>query len=273
MKRYYTWAAVLLLLISGGLLWLFFPHAPAAGTAMEVSAKANVVQETPMLTKVNHLRKTMLLHLSDGSIVELAPGSEVQYRQHFAGNRRDVYLKGQALFRVVADKDRPFTVYAGRLGTTALGTVFSVTAWEGKGVTQVQLISGKVVVRPEHVKGSHRMKDVYLAPGQHLQYDQHKMLASVSMLNKAGIRHNRSITPALVKEVMVFNNEPLVSIFRRLSEKHGVEIRYMESELTGMNFTGVFDGNKETLEDFLATIGTLNGLAIHHKNHIVYIGQ
>ncbi len=269
-KRYYSWAAAALLLVSGGLLWTTLQPPAVKKVAAVIPATVNTATNIAPRTVFNHSRHTMPLTLSDGSKVELAPESEIRYQDPFTGKQRDIYLKGQALFRVTGSPEKPFTVYAGNVGTTALGTVFKITAWAHKGITQVQLISGKVLVRPEQTPGATPIKDIYLLPGQDLRYDQRKL--SVVVHGSVPIKKNND-KRAPINEVLTFNNEPLASIFRQMSEKYQVKIQYTENNLTGMNFTGVFDSSKETLKDFLTTIGTLNNLTINQKDDVSYIVQ
>ncbi|WP_209859704.1 FecR domain-containing protein [Chitinophaga sp. OAE865] len=264
-KRWYAAAAAVILIISGGLLWSILRSSPGEKIAATEPAPANITAAVPLRTVMNNTKKMMPLQLSDGSVVELAPRSEVKYLAVFTGNSRDIYLTGQALFRVTANKNQPFTVHAGQLGTTALGTVFKITAWKQKDITQVQLISGKIVVKHEHAA----IKEVYLAPGQELRYDQQKKMATVN--TAAGIKKDK--IPVRVNETITFNNEPLAGVFRQLSGKYHVKIQYTENSLTGMNFTGTFDSSKETLKEFLATIGTLNNLTINQKDDVIYIVQ
>lgn len=264
-RRWYAAAAAVVLIISGGLLWTLLRPLPVNKTMAVKPVQTNVAPATALRTVMNHTRKTMPLQLSDGSIVELSPQSEVKYQEPFTGSRRDVYLKGQALFRVTGNKEQPFTVYAGQLGTTALGTVFKITAWNGKAITQVQLISGKVVIKQEHAQAP----DVYLLPGQALRYDRQKMLVTVN----AVISNKKDKAPVRINEIITFNNEPLAGVFKQMSEKYHVSIQYTESSLTGMNFTGTFDSSKETLKEFLTTIGTLNNLTINQKDDVIYIVQ
>ena len=262
-KRWYAAAAAVVLIISGGLLWSILRSSPEKKIA--AVKPANVAATVPFRTLANNTKKMMPLQLSDGTLVELAPQSEVKYPESFNSNRRDIYLTGQALFRVSADKDHPFTVYAGQLGTTALGTAFKITAWKQKGITQVQLISGKVVVKHEQAT----IKEVYLSPGQELRYDRQKKMATVN----TAISIKKDKIPVRINEITSFNNEPLTGVFRQLSEKYHVKIQYTENSLTGMNFTGTFDSSKETLKEFLATIGTLNNLTINQKDDVIYIVQ
>jgi transmembrane sensor len=63
--------------------------------------------------------------LPDGSVVELKTGAEIA--ADFSGHFRRVTLRrGEALFRVAKNAQRPFVVQAGGLEVRAVGTEFSV---------------------------------------------------------------------------------------------------------------------------------------------------
>jgi len=71
------------------------------------------------------LQRVEQLTLEDGSICELKRGSEVEVA-YTEGERRVRLLRGEAVFSVVKDSQRPFRVEAGSLEVEALGTVFNV---------------------------------------------------------------------------------------------------------------------------------------------------
>lgn len=80
------------------------------------------------------------LTLDDGSSVALAPDSAIEI---VSGSGRTVgrtvrLLKGEALFQVTRDPDRPFRVLANGVETTVLGTAFDVRLQEGGAVVAVR---------------------------------------------------------------------------------------------------------------------------------------
>lgn len=87
--------------------------------------------------------ETRSITLSDGSDVLLGAGSEL--RVDYGPKRRDiVLLAGAALFDVMSDPERPFTVSAGPLNARAVGTVFDVRY--NAGVSRVAVAEGRVRV-------------------------------------------------------------------------------------------------------------------------------
>jgi len=84
--------------------------------------------------------------LSDGSLVQLNTKSEMRVR--LTGERREVVLvRGEAMFTVAHDANRPFDVTAGKTLVRAVGTAFSVRLRDKKEV-EVFVTEGRVVIDP-----------------------------------------------------------------------------------------------------------------------------
>ena len=147
-------AASIIFVIGFG--WLMFYHKPAK--APSVVSKDNIAQDTQKIftrfeTNVTGQPRRFLL--PDGTEVTLWDQSIVSFTTPFAGNKRDISLKGKASFKVAKDKTKPFTVYSDGISTTALGTEFSVTSFAKENVITVRLKEGKVVVKSlDSLKGN-----------------------------------------------------------------------------------------------------------------------
>lgn len=86
-----------------------------------------------------------VVKLADGSIVEMNAGSTVSVT-YTANERRLTLDRGQAIFTVAKNPQRPFVVRAGLGSVTAIGTVFNVRKTEGD--VEVHVLEGTVAVRP-----------------------------------------------------------------------------------------------------------------------------
>lgn len=73
---------------------------------------------------------TLVTTLEDGSVVYLANRTQLQYPAHFAPQRREVSLKGDALFDVSGNRQRPFIIETGATQIEVLGTAFNVKSNE-----------------------------------------------------------------------------------------------------------------------------------------------
>ncbi|HVZ32867.1 MAG TPA: FecR domain-containing protein [Polyangiaceae bacterium] len=84
-----------------------------------------------------------IVQLSDGSVVTLNAVSSMEVRM--SSSRRDIVLRGEAIFKVAHDKTRPFLVHTGHATVRAVGTQFNVYA-RPDGSTTVAVLEGRVEV-------------------------------------------------------------------------------------------------------------------------------
>lgn len=103
----------------------------------------------------------LAVQLDDGSLLHLDTDSRVEVRYSRTG-RNLVLSRGQALFDVAPDVDRPFLVKAGLTSVRALGTRFDVRRDGGR--VQVTLIEGRVDV----VNAAQTPERWRLAPGEQI---------------------------------------------------------------------------------------------------------
>lgn len=148
---------------------------PVAATAPIVSeeasptavAQAEPIEEKPLdfrsgySTRIGQMAE---FRLPDGSVIELNTGSEVAV-DYSAEVRNLTLLKGEAVFTVAKDADRPFIVASGRSRVVALGTVFSVR--KSDEASEVTLIEGRV--RVDRDDGAAGNKSAQLAAGEKIR--------------------------------------------------------------------------------------------------------
>ncbi|MBS1933819.1 MAG: FecR family protein, partial [Bacteroidetes bacterium] len=225
-------AASLLLLIGLRVSVIFFHRSPSpvivqSSVAPKSFLVASEKNDQPVPKKIT---------LPDGSIVTLSTGSSISYNNPFTENRRDIYLTGEANFKVAKDASKPFCVHSKQINTTALGTVFTVKT---DGVfTSVKLFEGKVVIRNEDKTS--KMKDVYLSPGHELLFNNENFFLAVQPFkteNNGQIKKNDISRPLLE---MNFNNEPLQDVFKNIQKQYHVKIKYDSAMIKNMSFTGTY---------------------------------
>ncbi|MCY1662594.1 FecR family protein [Chryseobacterium sp. SL1] len=87
---------------------------------------------------------TTKIILADHSEVTLLQGAQLTVEKTFPADTRDVFLKGDALFKVSKSKEHPFIVHGDGYETKVLGTVFKVS--QSEKTFRVDLFEGKVLV-------------------------------------------------------------------------------------------------------------------------------
>lgn len=95
--------------------------------------------------------QTLLAHgLPDGSVIDLAANTALQVTFH-RGRRTVRLLSGEACFNVAHDAQRPFLVETPWGHVRVLGTVFTVSARDGR--MRVAVAQGRVAVWPADARG------------------------------------------------------------------------------------------------------------------------
>jgi ferric-dicitrate binding protein FerR (iron transport regulator) len=260
--KYLAYAASVAIVFSAG--WLVYKAKPASEVALTQVIKQ--VEKQPVLRVAtfftNNSKAKKNYTLPDGTIVELGPNSEVSFLP-FDEGKRDVKLTGEGLFKVHKDKTKPFTVYANNLATTALGTVFRITAFKKGIFTKVNLIEGKVVVRPQNILELKGVQTVYLTPGKSFTVNMQTYQAMVSDINVAPIKKTEASEPssAIVTETAIaFDNESLTGVFNVLETKLNIQIKYNANQISKKVFTGQYEFGRDDADSFLKMLCELNNL-------------
>lgn len=92
------------------------------------------------------LGKRSMLTFNDGSRIWVNAGTRVVYPVLFKGNKREIFIDGEAFLEVSHDSNSPFIVKTKGLDVEVLGTSFNITAYEKDTLQRVVLVSGIVKV-------------------------------------------------------------------------------------------------------------------------------
>jgi transmembrane sensor len=233
-------AAIVLLLVSalGGAY--FYPR-PAAALAYRV---CRTTAGPPQR-----------LRLADGSVVMLAPQSQLRYPAQFTDSSREVYLEGEAFFEVTKDPRRPFRVHSGAWVTQVLGTRFNVSAVPGARQMAVSLVEGKVQVTDKQDK-------YLLAPGQQLRADH-----ATGRIYRQAFDHHQVL--AWRSSKLVFQNEKLADVANQLERRYGVKLVFADSATAEVRLWATFDN--EPLPRVLDALRLAGGLTYHREGQVIYL--
>jgi transmembrane sensor len=181
-----------------------------------------------LIESVNTSEKPIRLELPDESIVELAPNSRIGYPNDFdSSNTRDVYLSGEAFFKVTKNPARPFRVFANEIVTKVLGTSFTIRSFEKDTIIQVTVRTGKVTVYSQvnelrNLKSTSQSGGIIVTPNQELVYKK-----SEQKFQKTLLAEPTEIAPKTgEQESMLYEEAPLEKVFAQLSKNYGINIVY-----------------------------------------------
>jgi len=174
--------------------------------------------------------------LSDGSTVWLNSGSKLRYPVVFTSNERNVYLSGEAFFKVHSDKSHPFIVETKGLNVTATGTQFNVEAYASDSITAVTLVEGKVNVK---MVGD---KNVHLNPNERIVFN--------SITNNYNLTETDGQHWGLWKDgILAFRDEPLNEVFKRIGRTFNVDIVIKDDNISHQLYRATFQG--ESFDEIL----------------------
>jgi transmembrane sensor len=171
-------------------------------------------------------QKTIVL--SDGSHILLNTDTAISV-QVDPSHRNIKLLRGQAVFTVAADPNRPFEVTTNETVIKALGTVFEVL--EDNQGTQVTVEEHAVSIRPLTEKGE--VKTVRISEGQQTRYNTKTGFEPISDIN---IKQNA----AWQRGKLIFKNQELSTVIAELNRYYQGHIQLTDNKLATLRVTGVF---------------------------------
>jgi len=213
------------------------------GSGKKVTQQSKVKDEAVFNTVIVPFGKRTTLELSDGTIVWLNSGSKLIYPAVFTGNKRPVYLEGEAIFDVAHNTQKPFTVSSQYQEIEVLGTVFNVTSYPGAQVMETVLKSGSVNITYQKSKN----KKVKLTPGNLSSFNVHNSefkTAKVDVSNYFSWRNG----------YLILENTTLEEILTKLSRYYNFEYNIQNEELAKQTLSGKLD-LKEDFEEVLEVLG------------------
>ena len=251
-------AAIMLLLGTGFMMWLYQHKALQPATAIAKNGKIPV--RDTIVTNTGNTHQHIVL--PDGSVALLEGQSTLQWRPGFTPTQRALYLKGAATFTVIKQEGRPFTVYSEHVATTALGTSFRIKAYDRSKTVKIRLLTGKVMVRSTGAQADKKL--VYLAPGQECAFNksQHSLMVYIYERIADSIL-TRPIKGNIMEngEELLFTNVPLTEVMNRFEDVYHASINYSEKQLKNYSFTGQIS-KRDSLPHILETMAILNRLQI-----------
>lgn len=173
------------------------------------------------------------VNLPDGSTVWLNSGSKIKFPVAFNSNDRNVYLSGEAFFKVHADKKHPFIVSTDKMKVKATGTKFNVEAYLYDSITAVTLVEGIVDVKMD---GTENKK---LLPNQRIVLNS---LTQQYKLTDTDAQHWGEWKDG----ILAFRDEPLKDVFKRIGRMFNVSIQVKDSTISKQLYRATFEGESLT---------------------------
>jgi ferric-dicitrate binding protein FerR (iron transport regulator) len=180
--------------------------------------------------------------LPDGSLVVLAPGATLSYKEQFESDVRKVVVSGNLFFEVEPDADRPFVVEADEHTLQVLGTSFDLKSHNKQ--FELVVLTGVVSVRATSMKSESRRVEA----GKKITREGETYLLTDWNSNRQGL---------VVNSPLWFKDERLGNILEVISKTRGARIVAVNEEVASRRITmRIDDESPELLVDLISK--TLN---------------
>ncbi|MFD2583386.1 FecR domain-containing protein [Pedobacter vanadiisoli] len=230
-KLVLRWAAVIAIIFSAGLF----------GYNNLIANKINVSSSGETLTQV----------LPDGSTAILNKQSSISFVGGFFNKTRAVKLKGEAFFRVSADKSKPFIISINDVQVTVVGTAFNVKGDEKETV---------VIVESGIVKVNNQKDSVRLTAGEKVEVSRNQV--HLTKGQNQGKLYNYYYTNELICEAT-----PLADLVLVLNEKFKSNIVIANPALKTLPISTTF--KQEPLKEILNVIAETFKIKVEYGQNVI----
>ncbi len=129
--------------------------------------------DTNEMLSISSLDNDNFIHtLPDGSVVSLKAWTTIEYPEHFEKNKREIYITGEAQFKVVPNPEASFIIQTGNAKVEVLGTSFNLNAYKYDDKVEIEVQEGKVLFYNNLDPGNPLASKVGLGAGEKATYSR-----------------------------------------------------------------------------------------------------
>lgn len=183
--------------------------------------------------------------LPDSSTVILNSGSEVKYSSDF-GKQRDIWLEGEAFFKVTKNINSPFIVHTNDFDVKVLGTEFNINS---NTINQtVSLAKGKVNILFKESKD-----EINLIPNEELVWNAK---------TKAVIKRNFNLIKILAwkDNILLLDDVKFEDALPKINQFYGVNFVIKDSTIANQRIKGAF--KNQPIDEFIASLEFISNVSV-----------
>ena len=245
-KRWYV-AAAMAAVISGLAVFLFTSY-------YDSSPREIVHQRTGQGQRIK-------IELPDGSFAWMNGLSTLTYAADMEKTeKRAVKLEGEAFFSVISSPEKPFVVETSDMTVQATGTQFNVTNYPGDDYAEAHLLEGKVQIFEAEADKSEPVASLIKDMKVRLDKNEGTLVTMpVDAETYAAWRHG----------ALIFDNDPLQEVARRLEHWYGIEF-IIHEDLIGKN-RYTFQLQNDSIADVLKWLKKITPMEIRGDRNRLYL--
>ena len=171
--------------------------------------------------------------LPDGTKVWWNSNTTLRYPVAFSAAVREVFISGEAYFDVAKNQHKPFMVNTGKLTIQVTGTEFMASNYPDDKLTEIVLVEGSVNLCQTDAK----VKDKLIRrmqPGDRAileEGDNKLFIEQVNVAKYVAWKDGR----------LIFRDDAMTEVVRRLNRWYGVDIQLNEEHLEDYVYTATFE--------------------------------
>lgn len=218
--------------------------------------------------------------LADGTVIWLNAGSKLRYPANFSLENREVFLSGEAYFKVPHNDQHSFIVHTPEATIRDLGTTFNVKAYTGSPVTEATLIEGVIEVSLE----KEQQRKIRLSPGEKLvlrntpaqtptparQQETTEPVFEVSKIVPYA-KTNDIIETAWIEDKLIFRNERFEDLAKMMERRYNIAIIIKDQEIRDYRVTGIF--KNENITEALKLLQVIVPFKVKSGNGTIIINK
>jgi transmembrane sensor len=250
-KIIFRWvaAAAILTCVSFSIYGLFLSQQKSVAyqQGKEQNKLAEIVNTSSQIKKIQ---------LEDGTVITLQPSAKLAYPNHFSADKREVYLEGEAFFKVAKNAAKPFLVHSGNLLTQVLGTSFTIKPDAATSQIIVAVKTGRVAVFEDNkrvILSNEQQKNngTIITPNQKVVYNIGGRSFTTSL-----VENPEPVLPegdsAIAAISFSFDDANLKAVLENIGKMYAIDILVENENIYQCKFTGNITG--QSLYDKLALI-------------------
>lgn len=187
--------------------------------------------------KIASKGERLTFKLPDSSTVVLNSGSEVKYSSDF-GKQRNIWLKGEAYFKVTKNINSPFIVHTNDFDVKVLGTEFNVNS---STINQtISLAKGKVNVLLKESKD-----EINLMPNEELVWNAK---------TKCVIKRNFDVNKILAwkDNILLLDDVKIEDALPEINQFYGVNFVIKDAAISNKHIKGAF--KNQSIDEFITSL-------------------
>lgn len=189
--------------------------------------------------------------LADGTSIWLNAGSKLIYPKNFSWDNREVYLTGEAYFKVIHNSKHLFVVHTPESDITDLGTVFNVKAYAGSLTTETTLIEGsvqvtlknnpamKIMMKPKQKLVLHHNQDITSGSNATLKEQTSEPVFEVFKIIPYP-QTNDIVETAWVHDKLIFRDQRFSELAKEMERRYNVTISIKDESIQAYQLSGIF---------------------------------